>query len=129
MYYARLSEAAEIRVTEAEQVALLGRPVVGFGIGEPRETAIEWLCRHLSVKVEDDPDPVRAAADGRKRLVVALEVDPEKPWLGAYKALDTAEPVEHERPSGAPLKFIPSATKGDSSCAAASRSPARPRCS
>ena len=108
VYYPRIQEAAELLITATTQEKCLGRSVFDFDEGEPRTTAVEWLCRRLNIKVVDDPDNAE-----RKALEIVLSADKATGWVSAYKSLDTDVPVEKERPTGVPLKFIPANTRGD----------------
>lgn len=108
LYYPRLQESTELVVTAQEMCECLGRTVFELDEGEPRQTAIEWLCRRLRVGVEDDP-----ANPGRKIMKAALEAHKQADWVAAYKQLDTSVPIVPARVEGVPMRFIPSDTRGD----------------
>jgi hypothetical protein len=108
LYYPRIQESCEVVVTAQEQSACLGRGVFELDEGEPRTTAIEWLCRRLDVQVLQDPNH-----KARKILVAVLVANKQADWVAAYKQLDTSVPVKPERVEGVPMKFIPSNTRGD----------------
>ena len=108
LYYPRIQESCEVVVSASQMAESLGRSVFELDAGEPRATAIEWLCRRLVVAVDDDP-----LNPGRKYLRATLAPSQQPAWVAAYQQLDPKVAVAPERVEGVPLKFVPANTRGD----------------
>jgi hypothetical protein len=51
LYYGHIQESCELVISSEEMNKRLGRNVFELDEGEPRNTAIEWLCRRLKVYI------------------------------------------------------------------------------
>uniref|UniRef100_A0A6S8F1B5 Calmodulin n=1 Tax=Aureoumbra lagunensis TaxID=44058 RepID=A0A6S8F1B5_9STRA len=94
----------EMRLLAEEQCSLLGRPLLEHGTGEPREVGLDYIIKNLEIS---------APSQGGDLRLSLIKINTEKPWLSAYKSLDTSVPVQANRPHGLPVRFVPSSTKGD----------------
>jgi hypothetical protein len=108
IYSRGASEAAEIIITDAEQVERIGRTIASFPDGEIRSAAVRRLIRFIHCDVipdmaSNDPD--------RKVLHVVLR-PPKKDFLTEYGQVKPTPPGEDIRPVGVPSVFLPLDSQG-----------------
>lgn len=127
VFLPHIAGSVELRIDAEEQRQSLGRAILEHADGEPRDAAFDLLLRNLHLhgvprKKESDveneelcDDKLDVVTDSGKRhgISLTLEANPNRPWLTAYKSLDTSIPVQDNRPRGYPVRFVPSNTKGD----------------
>ena len=109
VYLPKLERAVELHLDLPSQRDAFGTALVDHSDGEPRDAYLTLLIRHLKIDDLSLEEPKRSTNEMRLRLAV----DPSKPWLDAYKSLDTGVPVQANRPEGHPVRFIPADTRGD----------------
>ncbi|CAM9205390.1 unnamed protein product [Chrysoparadoxa australica] len=109
LYSPKLSEGADVEVSEKEQIVMLGRSVMSYE-GEARESAMRRIVRFITISQSDDKQ-----RPGRVEMTARIAYVEQQPWLQAYLQLDPSEKAKDpsERPTGQPLIFIPSNNQGD----------------
>jgi hypothetical protein len=105
-YSPAVSEAAEVVVSETEQIERLGRPVLHFGEGSQRAVAIRRLCKFFRAEIIVD------IMDPQKRTLVVVLLPPEKGFVTDYQQVAPSHPGEDIRPVGIPGVFFPLDTCG-----------------
>lgn len=129
VYLTRIRRSVELRLNAEEQQKSLGCVILQTYVeGEPRQSAFDFLLRHLELHGvpskknqreiqselrEDELDKEILESRRHSSISLTLATDLEKPWLRAYRTLDTSAPVQASRPEGIPVRFVPSDTKGD----------------
>lgn len=107
--YSRMaSEATELIITDAEQIARIGRTIASFPDGEIRSAAVRRLLRFIHCDAIPDME-----SDDVDRKVLHVVLRPaKKDFLTEYGQLKPTPPGEDIRPVGMPAVFLPLDTQG-----------------
>lgn len=106
-YSPSVSEAAELAITEEEQIARLnGQTLLSYTEGTIRAAAIRRFCRFFRAEIiEDIVDPTH-------RVLHVVLLPPDKAYLTEYEMVRIPPPGEDIRPVGIPGIFFPLDTCG-----------------
>ena len=108
VYTRAASEAAEMVVSDKEQVERIGRTIASFSEGEMRGAAVRRFMRFMHCDLIDDLE-----AEHGKRMVHLVLRPPNKDFLTEYMASKPTPPGEDIRPTGIPAVFLPLDTCGE----------------
>lgn len=100
-YSPAVSEAAEVAVSEQDQIDRIGKPVLHFTEGTIRSAAIRKLSRFFRAEI---------IIDVLDEKIRTLEVDllpPSKDFVSDYQQVSVPPPGEDLRPVGIPDVFYP----------------------
>jgi len=100
-YTPAVPEPVELCVSEADQIARVGRPVCQFGEGEQRDVACRRLCRFFHAEVEQD------ILDPRMKTLRVRLLHPRRGLVTDYLQVGVPAPGEDVRPVGLPGVFFP----------------------
>eukprot|EP01034_Spumella_vulgaris_P022575 gene22575-28708_t len=100
-YSPAVSEAAEVVVSETEQIERVGRPILMVPEGAMRAAAVRSICKFFRCEIIED------ILDPKIKTMHVVLLPPDKGFVTDYQQVSVPPPGADIRPVGIPAVFFP----------------------